>query len=251
MKRPHSISASEVPPEGVTPPPAAAELPLTRRLIDLLNLLGHGAVIDIASRTLYVNVETVCTYPTPMTALPGRFLEDLEGNGKMFVRLTRFTGSRYVALHALFARWTIALECSASTKYRYVPKAEPSRAIMAALADFPLPASVVVDSGDIVEGIWLLTSPCPLVPAADRARAMQLKLADRLHADPVMAVDFDKAWLPVPGSTIRALGEPPSRVVFATFEPTRRYTVDQIEAALDGDTEIDKPRSAAHRSVPS
>jgi hypothetical protein len=140
-------------------------------------------------------------------------------------------------------------------------------AATARLAAFPLPVSALVDAFDGLFAVWLLAAPARLDhgPTLARVEALQKALAEALggRTDTVSEAVPRRgmllggqtptrtwaAWDPrralrLPGSRNRAYGECGREVLLARADLSRRYTLEELEAAVAPKANGKKARKA-------
>jgi hypothetical protein len=98
------------------------------------------------------------------------------------------------------------------------------------LATFPLPPSITLHSGNGLQSLWLLDVPADAQAQQQEIERLNAGLARVLSGDDVGNVD---RILRVPGSWHRKQPSQPRRVTVETFEPTRRYSLAQLQAVLE------------------
>jgi hypothetical protein len=99
----------------------------------------------------------------------------------------------------------------------------------AALAAFPLPPSLVVESGGGLHPYWRLRDPLDVSRDAARAKHLLRRLAHHLEGD--LAAAEPARILRLPG-TFNYKYTPPRPVTVSVFEPTREYSVIDFERVL-------------------
>jgi len=110
-------------------------------------------------------------------------------------------------------------------------KNQPEEEARRMLGEFPLPPSIVIQSGGGLHVYWLLTEPLHLQDQRDRqqARSYLRRQAIHLHGD--LAAAEPARILRVPGTT-NFKYSPPRPVVSETFEPSRIYDITDFDAWL-------------------
>jgi hypothetical protein len=124
-------------------------------------------------------------------------------------------------------------------------KDHPEQDVRKALAEFPLPPSIIVNSGGGLHAYWLLNEPFDLRIEPDRQRARNLlrRLAIYLHADLNSAEPA--RVLRVPG-TRNFKYDPPRDVVTEAFDQERRYNDDDFDTLLPVEPLTNGQRPAFH-----
>ncbi len=100
---------------------------------------------------------------------------------------------------------------------------------LAALAGFPLPPSLTVDSGGGIQAYWLLAAPLAATEAGTRVEGLLARLYERLGG--VDSVQDVSRVLRVAGTTNYKYS-PPRPVTVLSCHDERRYTLAQFEALL-------------------
>jgi hypothetical protein len=212
------------------PTTTAAVRQFSERVLALLRLFdrcrGHVLVdartlSGIGHEQLHVDLPVPSFLPTPVA---DALLDNLS------LRLSsRAVDGTPRDLPFLFAVWRLASDFSRETNYRHVVRPEEQARVRAALAGFSLSPAFVLDSGPEVAAVFSLTEPLALDDPA-RANALLRRLAQRLDAD----VDSARvtALIPFAGPVRNWNTTDPDYVEILDVEPTARYSLAEIEAAL-------------------
>lgn len=100
------------------------------------------------------------------------------------------------------------------------------------MAAFPLPPSIVVDSGGCFHCYWLLREPADVQSEQSAIYAMLRRLRVALDGDPAAAEPARVLRLP---GTWNHKYTPRRPVTIRAFEPSRRYNLQEFDAVLPED----------------
>ena len=136
--------------------------------------------------------------------------------------------SAFVATRCLWAG--IRLGLGLQGRHQPAPDIVPESEVTARakLADVTLPPSLTINEGDRITGLWLLTE---LLTAQARLRSLLHRFAYRLGGDQAL-IDVPHAVVAVPGTRCERV-HPTRTVHIETWEPTRQYSLTEIERWLD------------------
>ncbi len=230
---------------------------LTTGVLALLNALARGAdggVLEIHARS-----EGGLGYESKYPAIPPDgwrhlppFMFDLLESGwgvKVGAAVRRSPMGEFADLAVAFAVFPLAIEFrpapNESWKWRRDEAAVAD--VMRRLGEFSPAPAFIIDAFTGVIGIWPFSEP---IRDLDAARRVQRRLAEILGAStgPVSIsipsqtmgggriiecpADDPAAFLPLPGSIVRQLGNLRPVVTFTTIAPDRIHSVAEIEAAI-------------------
>lgn len=236
----------------------SVEMTFTAALLGFLNALGHDAgdvQLEIHARSpagvgYEQYIPTVprggwrCLPPFAFTML------DSGWEVRIGAATRRARTSEFASLSTLFAVFSLELD------FRPIPGRESARwrreadavaEVMARLAGFAAPPGFILDGFKELVALWPLRDP---ILDLDRARIMQRRLSETLGATtqtvglPVRfsasaggfvietPADDPMAFLPLPGSIVRQVGQLVPVVTFTAASPDRIYDIHKMEAAL-------------------
>ena len=203
----------------------------TARLLDPLRVFDgcRGQLVITARTRLGIGLPSRWALSPPTRSIPLAILDALRDDLAVEISPATHSGGALADLAALFARWRLADHHTTSADWRHAVSAEDAAKVRAALDSF-VPPAFVVDAGPDVVAWWPLDRPLAVDRDPARAVALLSRLAARLGA--VVPTDLG-AFLPLAGITRNWNDYPPDHVDIIDGDVAARYSIDQLERALD------------------